>query len=88
MKKNRVYRFHEDLEIALTRFSRQLLLLRKILINDLLPTFEKVLIQIGLFLQFDFPVMYYQTLMIRVEPITRLDHFRLEHDQEPLKFSL
>ena len=50
MKKNRVYRFHEDLEIALARFSGKLFIFMEKLINHVLTRVFQIAIKIHFFL--------------------------------------
>ena len=50
MKKNRVYRFHEDLEIALTRFSGKLVIFLEKLGNQILTGDFQITIQVNVFL--------------------------------------
>ena len=46
MKKNRVYRFHEDLEIALTRFSGKLVIFLEKFVNNVLTLVFQIAIKI------------------------------------------
>ena len=50
MKKNRVYRFHKDLEIALTRFSGKLVIFLEKLVNHVLTRVFQIAIHVHVFL--------------------------------------
>ena len=50
MKKNRVYRFHEDLEITLTRFSGKLVIFLEKLVDHVLTLVFQIAIKIHVFL--------------------------------------
>ena len=50
MKRNRVYRFHKDLEIALSRFSAKLVIFLKKLVNHVLTRVFQITIHVHVFL--------------------------------------
>ena len=50
MKKNRVYRFHKDLEIAMIRFSGKLVIFLEKLVNHVLTRVFLIAIQVHVFL--------------------------------------
>ena len=51
MKRNRVYWFHKDLEIALTRFSGKLVIFLEKLINHVLTLVFQITIHVHVFLE-------------------------------------